>query len=80
MQENITGEKSPKKKPDTNTHQGKKRKALLATETPEALGPETAGKKPRSMPETRKPEAKFFKPRKSSNAPKDKKAQVAHSN
>ncbi|XP_041531735.1 ribosomal L1 domain-containing protein 1 [Microtus oregoni] len=80
MQENITGERSPKKKPDTNTHQGKKRKALPATEIPEASGPETAGKKPRSMPETRKPEAKFFKPRKSSNAPKDKKAQVAHSN
>ncbi|KAH0505296.1 Eukaryotic peptide chain release factor GTP-binding subunit ERF3A [Microtus ochrogaster] len=80
MQENITGEKSPKKKPDTNTHQGKKRKALPATETPEASGPGTAGKKPRSMPETRKREDKFFKPRKSSNTPKDKKAQVAHSN
>ncbi|XP_038182485.1 ribosomal L1 domain-containing protein 1 [Arvicola amphibius] len=80
MQENIIGEKSPKKKPDTNPRQGKKRKALPATETPEASGPEMAGKKPRSMPETMKPEAKFFKPRKSSNAPKDKKAQVAHSN
>nr|XP_048289178.1 ribosomal L1 domain-containing protein 1 [Myodes glareolus] len=80
MQENITGEKSPKKKPDTNTHQGKKRKALPATETPEASGPETTGKKPRSMPETRKSKAKFFKSRKSSNAPKDKKTQVAHSN
>ncbi|CAO2641810.1 Ribosomal L1 domain-containing protein 1 [Lemmus lemmus] len=80
MQENITGKKSPKKKPDKNTHQGKKRKALPAIETPEASGPETTGKKPRSMPETRKPEAKFFKPRKSSNVPKDKKTQVAHSN
>lgn len=82
MQENITGEKSPKKKPGTNTHQGKKRKALPATETPEASRPETTGKKPRSMPETRKPEAKFFKraQRKSSNAPKDKTTQVAHSN
>ncbi|XP_052615462.1 ribosomal L1 domain-containing protein 1 [Peromyscus californicus insignis] len=81
MQENVTGKKSPKKRPDPNILQGKKRKALPSTETPEALGPGASGKKTkRDVREIRKPEAKFFTPRKSSNTPKDKKPQVAHSN
>ncbi|KAL6060174.1 hypothetical protein STEG23_004063 [Scotinomys teguina] len=81
MQETVTGKKSPKKRPDPNILQGKKRKALPATETPEALGLGTSGKKTkRDVREIRKPEAKFFTPRKSSNTPKDKKPQVAHSN
>ncbi|OBS68891.1 hypothetical protein A6R68_02559 [Neotoma lepida] len=81
MEENVTGEKSPKKRHDPNILQGKKRKALPATETPEALGAGTSGKKTKKdVREIRKPEAKFFTPRKSSNTPKNKKPQVAHSN
>nr|BAT46594.1 ribosomal L1 domain containing 1 [Tokudaia muenninki]BBG62305.1 ribosomal L1 domain containing 1 [Tokudaia muenninki] len=86
MQENITGKKFPKSKYDPNTPQGRKRKALLATETPEASDPGTSGKKQRKdVQEFRKPEAKSFStPRKSgkkaSNTPRDKKPQAAHSN
>ncbi|XP_051037387.1 ribosomal L1 domain-containing protein 1 [Phodopus roborovskii] len=78
MQENVTGKKSPKKRPDPNKLRGKKRKALPATETPGAE-PETSGKKQKKdVREIRKPGAKFFSPRKASNTPKDKKPQVGH--
>ncbi|ERE68248.1 ribosomal L1 domain-containing protein 1 [Cricetulus griseus] len=81
MQENGTGKKPPKKRPDPDTLKGKKRKALPATEIPGALGPVTSGKKQKKdVREIRKPGAKFFTPRKASNTPKDKKPQVAHSN
>lgn len=81
MQENVTGGKSPKKKPDPNTPQGKKRKALPATEIPGALEPVTSGKKQKkNVQEVRKSGAKFFTPRKASNTPKNKKPQVSHSN
>ncbi|GAB1300007.1 Ribosomal L1 domain-containing protein 1 [Apodemus speciosus] len=84
MQENITGGKSPKLKSHPKTPQGRKRKALLATETPEDPG--TSGKKQRKdVQESRKLEAKSFStPRKSgkkaSNTPRDKKTHAAHSN
>lgn len=86
MQENITGKKTPKSKSDPNTPQSKKRKALLATETPEPSDPGTSGKKQKKdVQEFRKPGAKSFStPRKSgkkaSNTPRDKKPQKAHSN
>lgn len=86
MQENITGKKSPKLKSHPSTPQGKKRKALLATVTPEASDPGTSGKKQRKdVQESRKLEAKSFStPRKSgkkaSNTPRDKKTHAAHSN
>ncbi|KAL1779704.1 ribosomal L1 domain-containing protein 1 [Sigmodon hispidus] len=74
MQENVTEKISPKKKPDPNTLRGKKRKAVPATETPGALGPGTSGKKTKkNVQEIKKPEAKFFTPKKSSNTPKGKK-------
>ncbi|EDK97344.1 ribosomal L1 domain containing 1, isoform CRA_b, partial [Mus musculus] len=85
MQENITG-KTPKSKSDPSTPKGKKRKALLATETPEASAPGTSGKKQKKdVQEFRKPEASSFStPRKSgkkaSNTPRDKKTKAAHSN
>lgn len=85
MQENITG-KTPKSKSDPSTPMGKKRKALLATETPEASAPGTSGKKQKKdVQEFRKPEASSFStPRKSgkkaSNTPRDKKTKAAHSN
>ena len=77
MQENITG-KTPKSKSDPSTPKGKKRKALLATETP-------GKKQKKDVQEFRKPEASSFStPRKSgkkaSNTPRDKKTKAAHSN
>lgn len=86
MQENITGKKSPKSKSDPRTPQGKKRKALPATETPEASDPGISGKKQKKdVREFRKPGAKSFSTpmksgKKASNTPRDKKTQAAHSN
>ncbi|XP_052051424.1 ribosomal L1 domain-containing protein 1 [Apodemus sylvaticus] len=86
MQENIRGKKSPKLKSHPNTPQGKKRKALLATETPEASDPGTSVKKQRKdVREFGKLEAKSFSipgksGKKASNTPRDKKPQAAHSN
>lgn len=86
MQENITGKESPKSKSDPRTPQGKKRKALPATETPEASNPGTSGKKQKKdVRKFRKPGAKSFSTpmtsgKKASNTPRDKKTQAAHSN
>ncbi|XP_021065034.1 ribosomal L1 domain-containing protein 1 [Mus pahari] len=86
MQENITGKKAPKSKSDPSTPRGKKRKALLATETPGASAPGTSGKKQKKdVREFRKPEARSFSTpgksgKKASNTPRNKKPQAAHSN
>lgn len=86
MQENNTGKESPKSKSDPRTPQGKKRKALPATETPEASNPGTSGKKQKTdVRKFRKPGAKSFTTpmksgKKASNTPRNKKTQAAHSN
>uniref|UniRef100_A0A2K6TVR3 Ribosomal L1 domain-containing protein 1 n=1 Tax=Saimiri boliviensis boliviensis TaxID=39432 RepID=A0A2K6TVR3_SAIBB len=62
IQKHATGKKSPTKSPIPSTPRGKKRKALPASETPEAAESETPGKGPRKKPKLKEEAVKEKSP------------------